>query len=515
MNMRNLLKAGSFVYAVPVGTPMTLQYNVDGNLEKVHIGIGENLKDVTKEIMVFMIEKKTVPPHLKVAGGTTFVSGVLYSGAIPDAEMSMAELQNYMYEQYKADPGKYNFFGFDIDCTATRISGGLSMQSTLAMNKFNTLQVQTVPAVPTDETVNMWLHSQYWNFIPGLCMGFYCTITDPKYIPMNIQSIVVKKIERITDENGIIKAIINSSTGIRLNVDYSKIVNSNIAIGDTLYLDYNNDIAFIMHKKPGIVSDTISCDFCGRRFKVPHFGEVMCPDAHCLSKVYPTIQRFLSAFGLPTLEYNRYKALVDSNEITTFSDVMLLPEYKDVVIETTLGKLMRALISTRLIRSSDVLTQFADATQNNIKTFIFYLDHPDKIARDLNIHHVDTNRMVAWISDSENASTLKTLVMSENFKINKTDTRFEGAPILRNKKLCITGSFIHGDYSEVSAILRSYSAEVTTEFDADCSAVIIGGMQENTSGEILKAAKSLSIPVFDETAFFDRYEIDSDLRNLV
>lgn len=515
MNMRNLLKAGSSVYAIPVGTPMTLQYNVDGNLEKVHLGFGEDLKDVTKEIMVFMIQNQTVPAKLKVAGGTTFVSGVLYSGAIPNDEMSLAEIQAYMYDRYKDEPGKFNFFGFDIDCTATRISGGIAMQSTLAMNKFNTLPVQMVPAVPTDETVGTWLHSQYWNFVPGLCMGFYCITSDPKYTPLNIQSLIVKKIERVTDENGVIKAIINSTKGIRLNAEYSEIIRNNIGNGDTLYLNYNNDISFIVHKKSAIVSDMISCEFCGRRFKVPHFGEVTCPDQHCMSKMYPKIRAFLSAYGLTPMEYNRFKALAESNEITTFTDVMLLPDYKDVVIETTLDKLMRSMIPTRLIRSIDVMTQFADATQNNIKTFIFYLDHPDKITKDLSVRHQDVNRLIAWISDTENATALKTFVMSQNFKISKVDMKFSGAPVLRNKKLCITGSFIHGDYSEVSAILRSYSAEVTTEFDADCSAVIIGGVNENTSGEILRNARNLNIPIFDETTFFNRYGIDEDLRNLV
>ena len=330
MNMRNLLRPGSSVYPIPIGTLMTLQYNVEGNLERVYLGIGDDVDDRTKEIMSFMIQNQTVPAHLKIAGGTTIVLGVLYSGMIPEDEMNLRDIQKEMYARYKQSPDRFNFFAFNIDCTATRISGGLATQSTLAMNKFNTLQLSVVPAIPTDETVNGWLHSQYWNFVPGVCQGFYCMIADPKFSPLNIYTVIVKKIEKETDQYGNVKGIINSSNGIRLNVDYSDIVRERIVPGDVIYINYNNDISYVIHKKNTVVPDTIVCEFCGQKYKVPESGTVCCPDPHCLSKIYPEMQRFLGAHNLPMMEYNRYKALVDSKEITAFTDVLLLPEYKDL-----------------------------------------------------------------------------------------------------------------------------------------------------------------------------------------
>ena len=413
------------------------------------------------------------------------------------------------------NPEKFNFFAFDIDCTATRISGGLAKQSTLAMNKFNTMQVQMTPALPTDETITTWTNSQYWNFIPNICMGIFSEMSDPNYTVLNVQLVVVKKIEKMTDESGCVKAIVHSEQGIILNMDYSEIVSKNITVEDVLYLNYNNSVSFVVHSGNSVANDSISCEFCGRRFHVPRFGEVQCPDPHCLSKLYPEVRRFLDGNGLQPMEYNRYKALVDSREITAFPDIMLLPEYSDVCVETSIDRLLRSMVSTRLIHSMDVITMFANAIRNNVKSLIFYVDHPDKIRTDLGIKHPDLNRLVSWLSDNCNASDVKTIIMSNQFNIEKQDIRFNGAPIFRNKRYCITGNFVHGDYSEVMSILRSYSADVTTEFDQTVNAVIVGSTQENVNGEMLRSARNLGIPVFDEIAFFNKHEIDEDLRNLV
>ena len=329
MNVRNFLKPGSYAYPVPIGVPMTLQYNVEGNIEKVFYGIGKT-EDRTKEIMSFMLQNKTIPAKLTIAGGTTFVLGVLYTGDVPRKELALHQFQAEQYDKYRMNPEKFNFFAFDIDCTATRISGGLAKQSTLAMNKFNTMQVQMTPALPTDETITTWTNSQYWNFIPNICMGIFSEMSDPNYTVLNVQLVVVKKIEKMTDESGCVKAIVHSEQGIILNMDYSEIVSKNITVEDVLYLNYNNSVSFVVHSGNSVANDSISCEFCGRRFHVPRFGEVQCPDPHCLSKLYPEVRRFLDGNGLQPMEYNRYKALVDSREITAFPDIMLLPEYSDV-----------------------------------------------------------------------------------------------------------------------------------------------------------------------------------------
>lgn len=513
MQVRNLLKPGHQVYPIPIGAFMTLQYNVEGNLEKVYLGI-EDKDDVTSEIMVYMIENQTIPPKLAVAGGTTFVYGVLYTGQIPKKEMDFDQFQYSQYTLYREHADKFNFFAFHIDCTATRISGGISTQSTLAMNKFKTLNITLVPANPDDSTVMSWLSGQYWNFVTGICIGFWDAL-DKEYIKADMNVFVVKSVERFTDEYGFILANIKSSNGHVLSVDYSEIIRNNVHTGDVLYLNYNNQISYVIHKKTDVVDDVISCTFCGRRFKAPTFGNVCCPDEHCMSRVYPEICRFLKEFGFPVFDYETFKNYADSGKITSIPDVLLLEPYQNAVIDTTFDKILRALISPKLIRSIDVMTIFSNAVANNMRTFVFYVDHPDKIGRDLSITHPDLTRLVMWLSDNENASDLKTIIQSKQFNIVKKDIRFDAPPILRNKTICITGNFYHGDMSEIVSILRSYSAEVTTQFTAAVTFVVTGGTGENISGEIVHAARALNIPVYNEHDFFMHYQIDDDIRNLV
>ena len=515
MHVRNFLKPGHQVYPIPIGTLMTIQYNVDGNVERVYLGVGDQKDDVTSEVMIYMIENQTIPAKLNVAGGTTFVHGVLYTGQIPKAEMDLKEFQYHQYTKYRQDAKVFNFFAFHIDCTATRISGGLSTQSTLAMNRFKTLNIQMVPANPTDETVMSWISGQYWNFVPGICMGFWDPIEDDKYTMLHVQIIKVKDVEKLTDDYGYVKANIKSTGGLIINYDYSDIVRNNVQPGDILYLNYHNKISYVIHKKNDVVPDVIACDFCGRRYKVPAFGDVYCPDEHCLSRMYPRISDFIHAMVLPYMDYSTYKKYADSGKITSLPDIMLLDEYKNVSIDTTFDRILRALIPVRFIRSTDVFTIFTNAVSNNLRTFIFYVDHPDKIGRDLSINHPDLNRLVMWLSDDANASDLKTMVQSSQFNVTKKDIRFDAPPIFRNKKICITGNFIHGDMADIVSILRSYAAEVVTALNSAVSFVITGDTGENISGEIVQSARAMNIPVYKETEFFQHYQIDDDIRNLV
>ena len=78
----------------------------------------------------------------------------------------------------------------------------------------------------------------------------------------------------------------------------------------------------------------------------------------------------------------------------------------------------------------------------------------------------------------------------------------------------ITGDFNHGNMSEISAILSSYSADVITELPdsgdrIDC--IVVGDRKENINGHAVKEAQKSGVPIFTETEFFSRYEIDADM----
>ena len=99
--------------------------------------------------------------------------------------------------------------------------------------------------------------------------------------------------------------------------------------------------------------------------------------------------------------------------------------------------------------------------------------------------------------------------------LNALYKRFDGAPIFRNKLIYITGDFIHGNIPEISSILQSYSARVTTVFTNLVDCVLVGGTNENVNGKDVVAARNMGIPIMQEVDFFEQYDIDTDLAGIV
>ena len=79
---------------------------------------------------------------------------------------------------------------------------------------------------------------------------------------------------------------------------------------------------------------------------------------------------------------------------------------------------------------------------------------------------------------------------------------FEGAPIFRGKEIVITGRFRHGNNNFIKSIFESYGAT---------GCVVVGDIPEDVSGIAIRKAKKARIDVFDESTFFNMYDIDADL----
>ena len=92
---------------------------------------------------------------------------------------------------------------------------------------------------------------------------------------------------------------------------------------------------------------------------------------------------------------------------------------------------------------------------------------------------------------------------------------FDGAPIFRNKTIFITGTFKHGSLADIKSILESYSATVVTDFDSYIQCVLVGDIKEDIEGQAIIAARELHLPIFSESEFFARYEIDEDLEKFL
>lgn len=510
MSMRNLLKAGELVVPVPIGVLMTLQYNVDGNLEKVYAGIQDDRTDITKSKLVQMIGNKTVPAKIHIKGGTTFVEGVLYTGDIQTKKSwdSTGTLNEIMLGKYSKNPELFNFFGANIHSQAIIISGSINIVRYLKTTGFNILNGFVLPIGNTDALVDNFIHSDMYPFLK-VAMGYYSISASARYISDGVHQNIVHSVTRFTDSNGYIKSKIDFKES-SLYADYSDVVRFRISRGTTVILDSENIITFCFGGKD-IPASSIQCECCGKLINVPNSGFVQCSDPHCPSLMFPYVNQFLHKMSLDYMSQDKFEEYVSSKKLLRISDVLELPEYSDITIHTTLCSLIRSLIPYKLISTDNVISIFANKCLNSRDTMTYYINNPDKIASDLNITDKDVNRLVCWLSDDYNAFELKTLMLSDRIIFDTVERSFDGPPIFRGKKIYVTGKFIHGSIIDICMILQSYAAEAVMTFSLDVDCILVGEMNEDTDGHSITLARSYNIPVFSEMEFFSEYEIDEDL----
>lgn len=508
--LRNLLNPGELIVPIPIGVIMTLQYNRDGNLEKVYTGLKDERIDITKSKLIDFINNGTVPARIHIKNGTTFVEGVLYTGDIQTKKSwdDQGTLNEILLSKYSKNHEMFNFFGVNIISQALNIVGPTASTRYLKTCGFHTMNGFMLPIGDTDALVNTFIMSEMYPFLK-VAFGYYVFGNEEKYVDGGLNQHIVHKVRKFTDINGYIKAEIEFKDS-KLYVDYSDIVKYHISRNTTCILDSESSIVFCFGGN-GIPASTIACDCCGKMLTVPESGLVQCPDAHCPSTLYPAVNQFLHKLSMDSMEPEKFAEHIEARDIFCISDIFGLDEYKDSKLHTTIGKMLRALIPFKLIPNDEIIEIFVNRCMNSADTVRYYTDNPDRIGTDLQIQHRDLNRLVCWLSDGYNATDLNALLVSSNIIYDDIDRSFDGPPIFRGKKIYVTGKFIHGSIIDVCMILQSYAAIATTAFSIDVDCVIVGGMNEDTDGSSLRIAEQQHIPIFEELEFFKQYEIDADI----
>lgn len=521
MNMRNLLKPGDFVSLIPVGVQLTLQYNAEGRLERVFTGFGANRIDRSNDLRTLLARNNTVPSVIHIKKGTSWVRGVLYTNSFSHCVGSLpSAVTEPLIKQYIEDGSHFNFFAVAFESTVTHFQGPTPTRHALSMSKFKLLPGWLVPGTYNNATVDMWMNSPQYTFHKIVTDFAIYHKGEVRYVSTGLRQFIANKVLKYTDDNGFVKGRIQSTTGeSSMCVDYSDIVKHNIQPNTLLVIDSNNQIIHTRptdNKKRDKRSRAIVCKFCGKSYQVPLSGAVQCPDNHCTSKIVPRITQFFNRLNLAVPEIDTIHSWTANKQILCIPDILLLPEYQGLQIETTLGNLLRALVPVSAIPRDELFLLFANACNNNVRTFRYYITNPALITADLGFNHPDMPKLLNWLSDNCNASDIDSLLNAPQFQFKDKDKRFDGAPIFRNKLIYLTGEFIRGNYAQIAAILQSYSARVTLQFSQDVHCVLIGGKQEGIDGTAINSARNLGISVMHEEAFFKHYDIDADLEaNLV
>lgn len=516
---KTVCNAGSLAYIVPTGLLVTLHYDAHGMLYKVYQGYTE-MEDLGDDFLKAIVRQGLVPNTIKLHGGTTNIWGVFYSnefkakeGNLPDCEFKR------IADDIKSGSPKYRFYVGNVESGAMAITPS-SMQSWTKMVGFETLPCWAVPTNATDAMLKTYLSGNaYLGFEYPLISGYiiFEGQNAGRYCPTDLKTATVRtKPTKLIDYSGYIKYGLEFADS-SLVIDYPEAVKYNIQKGSQVVIDNGRVIwSNTQNAEPTTrLAKRITCSSCNKILDVPESGMMTCTDEFCISRLYPRIYRFCNILGIDILPEADFDAAIKSKELTILPDLLLLPKYKDIKIKKHLSEILLAIINGEVGMNKEWLIKFCNKCNNSYSTVKYYFEGPRRINTELDMPI--TPRFAKWLAEPRNLIELDTIINSEQIEVADADriTKFNGAPVLRDKRVMITGTFMHGSITDIIAILQSYSATVVTQMDKKVQCVVVGDIKENIDGLAIQAARELDIPMFDESSFFARYSIDEDLEKFL
>lgn len=521
MVVRNLLTMGSHVTPIPLSLHLTLQYDEDGRIEKVYTDY-DLKEDATKDLLVPMLQHSMIPSSITIKNGTTYVYGImkpnklstdmyLQEGILPDCILPK------MLELFKEDMTQFHFEACDAKSYAASFNGYIAVSNFLTVSKFKLAPGFIVPASMDDQlydklvtgcinnkydVVELYVHDKSFSGIKSLKLSQIC----------------ISKLTPSMEMTGqFVELATNASTDTTLRFDLSEAIRYNLHQGDHIWVDEENEVV----RNTGINkwnvqprSLHVTCPVCGKQFDIDtRTTQTFCKDEKCISRQYPNVNRFLTTLHLPTITKERYDEVTkEIGKIFSIPDILDISEFREVTVDATIRELFVAIIPPRYLGKADIdaLTYLIRKCNNTVSSIEYYLNHIEQVEDDLEIKL--TPHIVTWLSVPSNVLDLVSLFHMKQIHVVENDYMFDGAPIFRNKLICITGDFLHGSHEVITRILKSYAATVTETYQEGVSCVVVGDTCENVNGQYIKKAKKDNIPIFEECRFFAKYEIDDDLR---
>lgn len=517
MNGRNFLSSGNYVIPVPIGLPITLQYNANKILERVYRGIISGaamlLPDVSDQLLPALLGNHTVPAQLTTGDGTTWVQGVLYtSNPVLSAGKLPESLWNKGIAQYLTTPSMYNFFAGGFQTTYEMAAGAAAVRRWLASSGFNVLPGSIVPADVQSDTLHKMFDVPSYQFAADIAsMYFIYDLHGVTIVRTNFLLHCVQAVEQVYDSCGFLYAdveLYNQWEDLRWGLN--TIWQHNLHPTNHIVVDA--DTSELIYVFPSLIPtpNNCVCRFCGKPLKFTQSQPAMCENPQCCSVMYPHIQQLLSVLSLPELSFESYKTLTKASAILDILDVFKLPEYSTQLISVDLVTALAAIIPQHVAQRSS-LSILINHCNNSPATLQYYLDHPQDISTDLVSSGAKLSELNEWLHNDINLNRVKSLLALPTLQLTEIIRKFDGPQIFRDRTILLTGKFRHGDHAEVAAILRSYGANIVYDTTSQVDGVVFGSLMENVDGSVLKYARAHSIPIMEEDGFFAEYDIDSDI----
>ena len=520
MFARNLLEAGEFVTIVPLGLPITIQYSNNGAVDKVYTGHDANTwKDVTDRILTIMLMNKQIPNHVPTNGGETYVRALAYSSELQFGRGRLPEcLKDKYLTAYENDPTRFKVYVGDVQSVGTAFNGAaVAVRQWLTMAHFTLLPGYVVPTDINEVTFESMVKRNFefrWPLITSYILFHRDgTITYPS---TGITMFQVESVKQIVNKEGFILGDVKERGSDDVHtVPYPQVAHNDIQKNSYVVCNSDGDIIYVYNDQNATkLLRKITCSGCGKQLFVPaaNVKVFRCDDPQCNSVLYPRVNQIINTFNLPQMTFDRYEEVTkEIGPIFGVLDIFDLEEYKDIEIETTVKDVLRAIIPRDVVPGMQQIKELSEACNNEEDVVIYYLQHPGAIISDLEKDSHLYSRLIKWLGYNENISDCVEIFNIPNIKLVKAKKFVNGAPIFRDKKIYITGTFTHGNLDDIASILEGYSATVFRNFDQSVDCIVVGDIPENVNGHAVTEARRMQIPVIQESSFFAMYQIDEDI----
>lgn len=523
MFVRNFLTAGDYVTIVPLGLPVTLQYSANGILEKILRGHGDDTVDITDKLKDLLLLNKKVPRSVSIKNGTTWVSGVFYTSMHNRKTGRVSEDTSEGYIQLlESNVDQFEFYAGSVNSMSTSFRGAVPIRQWLSLSGFEVLPGYVIPSdLDENRFEHMVTSSRYpfkWPLIQSYIIFHRNSIS---YHTLSFRWERVLTSYNCVKDDGSVITEAGCTGDINLELAYSDALKMNVQPNVYVLIDessrviYSDDVDCLHKPLMDNTKGKLKCPVCGKLYQVPSSGPVRCPDEHCNSRLFTRTNQLLATLNLPCLSREEYDELTHKiGPLYSYPDVLdNLPH--DHEVELTFSQLLRACVPEHIVKGPDGFTSFCSKCNNDKDTILYYLNNPDRAFDDLNLVESSVNyvKFIHWLEDPENVADIKSVMMHDNISIVGQFKALQNvAPIFRGVTILITGRFVHGNESRIFAILSSYGATVVTRFDDKVSMVVVGDTRDGVNGQYLRQARNRNIPIYDESSFFKRYEIDNDLQ---
>lgn len=508
------------MYIVPTGLLVTLHYNVHGTLDSITKGF-DGTEELGEEFIESAAKSGIVPYSIKLTGGNTTIWGVIHSDKFTasNALLPMAEYDRIIQDVLNGT--RYKFYVGNIQSGAMTLVNPTAMNSWAKLNGFNPMPTWIVPTDASDNILESFINSsRNIPFVFPLIAGFiiYQDGNAPYFRYTHLTTAKVVRTKNYTNDNGylmvdVICADGSDDTHTSVAMHYADAVTFGVQKGSQIILDEGSVVWCSSSSVQGGTHLTrrIDCKACGKLLDVPVSGPMTCTDPHCISLLYPKVVNFCRVLDLDCITKSTFDKYVRSGDLTILPDLLLLPAYKKVKISKSIWEIIYAVMITDVGIGSQWLLRLCNLCNNNYPTIRYYFENPVQMYTELDMQ--PSKRLLSWIEDPRNLLELDAIISSDQVDTYVTNKimKFDGPPIFRDKTIYITGGFLHGSDTDIIAIFNSYGAVVVTDFDEYVQCIVVGDTKEGIDGGAIASARAFNIPVFSESEFFSKYDIDSDL----